>query len=253
MDESENKASKSRQIIRWSKLKQPDIKLLKCLICQYQNELSTFKMIKANDIFNCGEIIRYQCPECDVIFGDLRVLLMDSDELGKDYQDTYSYMQEGDVFNNILNALFHFDYLMNKEWTYLDYACGHNRVIKHLQAEGYQIVGYDKFVPVVDGMIHSLESKKFDVIFSNNFIEHLTNPIEEIKEIITHLNPNGLLVFISDVIDEYTVEYTHFHTFFYLNRSFPLLCRKLNLALINSKNFGNYKMRVLKLIEADEI
>ena len=87
---------------------------------------------------------------------------------------------------------------------------------------------------------------KFDVIFSTNFIEHVINPLEDIKKILVHLNDDGYLIFISDCVDEYLVEFTHFHAFYYLGRSFQLLCDKLNLKIVGSNKIGDLVIKVLQ-------
>ena len=90
-------ASKERQIIRWKNLQQPNINVLQCYICKYENTINNYSKFEANDIFNAGRLIRYKCPNCDVIFGDLRFLNLPIDEINNDYEDLYSYYKEGDT------------------------------------------------------------------------------------------------------------------------------------------------------------
>ena len=66
--------SKQNLINRWSKLSQIHPRFLKCPICDYHENIQTFKIYKSNDIFYGGELIRYECPNCNLIFGDLRFL-----------------------------------------------------------------------------------------------------------------------------------------------------------------------------------
>jgi hypothetical protein len=51
---------------------------------------------------------------------------------------------------------------------------------------------------------------------------------------------------MSDCIDEYMVEFTHFHTYYYTGDSFNILCDKLNLDIVVSKTVGPCKIKVLK-------
>ena len=55
---------------------------------------------------------------------------------------------------------------------------------------------------------------KFDVIYTNNFIEHVMNPITSMQELLLHLNDNGYIIIMSDCFDKYKVEFTHFHLYF---------------------------------------
>jgi SAM-dependent methyltransferase len=238
-------ASKTRQIERWSKLKQPESINLRCVICDYQDLNKNFLKIYADDIFCAGKITRHKCPNCDLIFGDLRFLNLSEDEIEKDHSDTYSYFQEGDTTNSIINSLESIEIFKNKELSYLDYACGIGMMIPIFEKKGYNIYGYDKYVKNIN-VLENIDNLKFDVIYSNNFIEHLINPIDDIKKMVEHLNDNGYLILISDCIDEYKVEFTHFHTYYYVGRSFNILCEKLNLNIVESKTIGPCRVKVLQ-------
>ena len=41
---------------------------------------------------------------------------------------------------------------------------------------------------------NNIDNMKFDIIYSTNFIEHLINPIQDIKEMLKHLNMNGYII-----------------------------------------------------------
>ena len=103
----------------------------------------------------------------------------------------------------------------------------------------------DKYVKN-DNVLNNIDGMKFDVIYANNFIEHITHPIEDIQLILNHLNDDGHLIMMSDCIDEYMIEFTHFHVYFYTGNSFHVLCDKLNLDIIESKTVGPCKIKVLK-------
>ena len=238
-------ASKERQIKRWNNLQRPCPINLNCIVCEYTDLNEKFFKLYANDIFNAGTIIRHKCPNCGLIFGDLRFLSLSEEEINNDYQDAYSYFAEGDNVKYQLDSLNSINIFQNKKLSYLDYACGIGNMIPILKNMGYNIYGYDKYVKGTN-VINNIDNMKFDVIYSNNFIEHVINPIEDIKKILNNLNSNGYLIFISDCIDEYMVEYTHFHTYYYTGNSFNILCDKLNLDIIDSKTVGPCKIKVLK-------
>jgi SAM-dependent methyltransferase len=238
-------ASKDRQIKRWSNLRHPRPINLNCIICEYNNLNEVFPKLYADDIFCAGKLIRHKCPNCGLIFGDLRFLNLSEEEINNDYQDVYSYYYEGDNIKYQLDSLISINIFQNKKLSYLDYACGLGKMIPILKDKGYNIYGYDKYVKGTN-VFNNIDNMKFDVIYSNNFIEHVINPLEDIKKILNNLNNNGYLIFISDCIDEYKVEFTHFHTYYYTGNSFNILCDKLNLDIIDSKTVGPCKIKVLK-------
>ena len=114
--------SKNRLISRWQNIKRQEIFLINCKLCNFNINLETCKNYKDNDIFEAGELIRHQCPNCDVIFGDLRFLNMEIDEIAEDYKDVYSFYNESDTSNYILEVLNIIN--LGKDKKYLDYACG---------------------------------------------------------------------------------------------------------------------------------
>jgi SAM-dependent methyltransferase len=237
-------ASKERQILRWNKILQPEFENLTCFICNTCEKYDKFKKYYAEDIFNAGILIRHECPNCSLIFGDLRFLNFTDVEIANDHEDTYSYFTEGDTTGSQLDSLNSLEIFKNKNLKYLDYACGTGKFVSLLKTKEYNITGYDKYV-TGENVLNNLDNLKFDIIFSNNFIEHLINPIKQINEILNYLNDDGYLIFISDCIDEYMIEFTHFHTFFYTGKSFELLCNKLNLNIVESKKIGPCKVKVL--------
>lgn len=245
-------ASRERQLIRWSKLEQPHNDFLKCVICNYSGLNEYYKKYICDDIFNAGTIIRHQCPNCDLIFGDLRFINLSLEEINNDYCDTYSYFQEGENTLYILNSLCSLELFKNREYSYLDYACGIGKMIPILRNAGYNINGYDAYVKN-SNVLENIDNMIFDVIYANNFIEHLVNPLEDIKKILKHLSKDGYLIFISDCIDEYIVENTHFHTYYYLGRSLILLFDTLNLEIIEKKSIDPCKIIVLRRKVVDSI
>ena len=226
-----------RQKIRWKNIKQPNPQYLFCTICGNNDKLANYKIFEADDIFNAGKLIRYECPSCKTIFGDLRFLQMPISEINKDYEDLYSYFSEGDTTSYILTVLENLDCFKDKSLKYLDYACGRwNKVIPELRNRDYDIIGYDKYVSEGGYTTNNLGDLKFDVIYNCNFIEHLINPLQDIQEIIKHLKPGGYLIFISPCF-EYCYDFTHYHTFYFNDTSLAHIGNKLNLKMTFSKKF----------------
>jgi len=242
--------SKDRLISRWQNIKRPEISEINCKLCEFNINLTTCKNYKDNDIFEAGELIRYQCPNCDVIFGDLRFLNMEIDEISKDYEDAYSFFNEGETSNFILSVLNTIN--LGKCKTYLDYACGKNENnLNLLNQNGYNTYGFDSYVEMNHPKFLSIinENLKFDIVYSNNFIEHVINPFDDLNKLINLLNSNGKLVLISPCW-EYCISFTHYHTFFFVGRSIENLCNKLKIKEIYSKkiNFEN-DFTIVKIFE----
>lgn len=233
---------KERMIKRWEEIKQPDVIDLRCYICDYNGCIDNYKKIYSDDIFNAGQIVRYQCPNCDLIFGDLRFLNLSEKEISDDYNDLYSYYKEGDTTKYILDVFNILNLFIdeNKNKKILDFACGNwNSVIQIIREKGFNnIYGFDKYVnnanPEYMLSEEQLLNNKFDIIYSNNFIEHLINPINDIKYLLNLLDKNGCLIFITSCFD-YCYEFTHFHTFFFIGRSIDKLCEKLDIKMVYSR------------------
>lgn len=121
---------------------------------------------------------------------------------------------------------------MPKDKIYLDYGCGKwNSHINILNADGYNMYGYDEYCIKKDKYIlNDLENKTFDVIMSNNFIEHVIHPYEDLSLLKTHLNPNGKLIFMTSCF-EYSYEFTHYHTFFFIGKSLDILASQLDMKI----------------------
>lgn len=215
--------------------KQPEITTLKCNVCFHDSNVSNFKIYKSQDIFHAGELVRYQCPNCDLIFGDLRFLGLSSEEIGNDYIDLYSCYSEGDSNPIILHYLI--DVLkIPKDKTYLDYACGKScDYLRKLSQDGYNIKGYDKYVTSDNPhVLQTLsDSDQFDCVISNSYIEHVINPYEDLQSILKHVKPGGQVIFTTDCF-EYNIEFTHYHTYFFVGRSISYLEKNLKIKLVDS-------------------
>jgi hypothetical protein len=243
MSEGEDRLKK-----RWIKLnQQPDVKILECKICGYKDNIEKFSKYKSIDLFYAGELIRYKCNNCDVIFGDLRFLNLSKEEIGYDYIDLYSYYNEGDTsiyIVKIFDKLIKEGYIKRKEKG-LDYACGKSD--KHLEIinnKGYDIYGYDKYVYnnskyYID--INKIEDE-YDYIFTNNYIEHIID-IDDIKDIIKLVKRGGKIIFATACF-EYNIEYTHYHTYFFIGRSIGYLEEKLGIKLLDTYDLGELDIKI---------
>ena len=132
-------ASKERQIQRWKNIKYELPNNLTCIICEFNDLNNNFEKLYSDDLFCAGTLLRHKCPNCGLIFGDLRFLNLSENEINNDHDDLYSYYKEGDTIPYILNNLNSLELFKNKNVSYLDYACGIGSMIPILKNEGYNI------------------------------------------------------------------------------------------------------------------
>ena len=244
--------SENSLIERWNGLQiQPVFENLTCVVCNSTYSMSQFKQYKSQDRFHAGELVRYECPSCNVIFGDLRFLNLSLDEIGKDYTDLYSYCKEGDTSIYILKILDKLNLGKNK--VYLDFACGEREsTLTLLNDNNYNVYGHDayafnshpKFLEKINDEI------KYDVVYSSNYIEHVIDPYKNLAVLVNLLNDNGKLVMMSPCW-EYSYDYTHYHTFFFLGKSVEYLCKNLNIKEIYSEKiiFEDGEWTIIKIFE----
>ena len=92
------------------------------------------------------------------------------------------------------------------------------------------------------------KNTKFDVVYSNNFIEHLIHPYEDLQKLIDLLDINGKLVLMSPDW-EYHIPFTHYHTYFFTGRSTQCLCKKLNIKLIYDRQIYGIIVKIFEKID----
>lgn len=222
-----------------------------CPLCGTKSELSKLRLYQSSCIFGGGDLTRYQCPECDLIFGPDKMLDLSGAALGQDYEWHYQAYSEGDSTQSELRA---FHALQPKrDGVYLNYGSGSwSRTLQVLRAEGWQVFGYEPHTSasVEDGHwqldLATINTMRFDGIFSNNVLEHFRHPIADLQAMARWLQPGGRLAHATPCY-EYCYEYTRFHLFFYTGRSRDLLFQKSGLVLVDQVNDGDFRCCVLQL------
>ena len=208
---------------------------LTCPLCSYLGVNEKFSTFMSQCIFGGGRLKRFQCPECDVIFGANKMLALNSKELTQDYESHYRVFEEGDSTDQEIRAF----NLLNpkKNGIYLNYGAGaRSKSVQILRGQGWNVFAFE---PHIRGNSHhdyligskvDLLKLKFDGIFSNNVLEHLRFPIEEFVFMKNILKLNAKMSHATPCY-EYLYEYTRFHLFFYLGRSKNLLAKKAGLVI----------------------
>ncbi len=216
---------------------------LSCALCGHTAPVKAYGAIEAQCRFGGGRLLRYQCPECDVIFGPMKMLDLNTHELTQEYNWHYRLFSEGDSTEQELRA-FH-SLQPRRDGCYLNFGAGAwSTSAKILLAEGWNVVSYEptESAQVQTGLItrrEELAKLRFDGIYSNNVLEHLRHPISELRFLSSLLFPGGRMSHATPCY-EYLYEYTRFHLFFYLGRSRNILANRAQLQLLSFERDGHF-------------
>lgn len=209
---------------------------LTCIICGYQAERYTFQTLETDCIFYGGHLVRYICPSCGAVFGPDKFLRRTQQQIDDDYCVHYLGFSEGDSSYKEERAF----YMLKpeKEKVYLNYGCGHwSNTLQDLREQGYQVYGYEPYSPEDDNpyMItdkDQLMKMRFDGIFSNDLLEHLLDPVRDLKEMTDILlDKDGKMSHCTSCYT-YKYEYTRFHTCFFLGDSVKYMSEKADLRIV---------------------
>lgn len=224
---------------------------LTCPLCDFQGESSRFSTFMSNCIFGGGELLRHQCPECDLIFGAEKMLSVSEAELSQDYEWHYQVFTEGDSTQQEIRA-FH-ALKPEKSGTYLNWGAGAwSKSIESLRQDGWNVYGYEPHGsassggPFILSTPAQLQEMCFDGIFSNNVLEHLRYPVRELSSLGKLLKPGGRMSHATPCFD-YLYEFTRFHLFFFLGRSRKVLAKKANLHIEDFVVDGEFMNLILTL------
>lgn len=205
-----------------------------CPLCGHESLASEFSAHITQCSFGGGILVRHQCPACDVIFGADKIFRLSESELSEEYEWHYRAYSEGDSTQHEIRAFLSLN--PSKDGIYLNYGAGAwSRSVQILRAQGWNIVAFEPHGSASsDGEVISdwkiLSTMKFDGLYSNNVLEHLRHPAEELARMKTLLKPGALMSHATPCF-EYLYEYTRFHLFFFLGRSREILAHKAGLMI----------------------
>jgi Methyltransferase domain len=221
--------------------------MLTCPICKTKYDRVDLKKFESDCIFSPIEginqhLIRYQCLNCDVIFGPEDMLNLSASQLGKAYQDLYkSGNREGDsthVEVSLFNRL-----NPTSNGTYVNWGAGTNHTSIEIAKQGYKLLNYDPGIPNnVTGYItiNEIKQSKFDGIFSNNVLDHLQDPVSDLMLMKSLLKPGAKMIHASDGF-KYKIDFTKFHLYFFIGRSVQYLSQiiEMKMTFIPNIRFSN--------------
>jgi hypothetical protein len=211
---------------------------------QLSASLSSFSTRVSYCIFGGGDLIRYACPSCDLIFGPEKMLALSEHALAEEYEWHYRAYREGDSTEQELRAFYALK--PRRDGIYLNWGAGDwSRTLDVLRSEGWNAVGFEPHpsgAPARPGVMtdwRQISAMRFDGIFSNNVLEHLRYPLRELRVMAGLLAPGGRMSHATPCF-AYRYEFTRFHIFFYLGRSQSLLAQKSGLSIVSHEADGDF-------------
>lgn len=184
----------------------------KCLFCEH----TTYKNTPYEDTVFNNKTFRYiQCTNCGLVYVDP---LPDADDLTKmypvEYQGTLSTKASG-VYDNLFEQI---NKTGGSYTTILDYGCGGGRFIAEALAKGYKVTGTEYNPDLVKSLQDGFPvanfitidqflgmDTKYDIIFLNNVLEHLTNPREIMLKLKDRLEDNGIFMLEGPIENNFTL------------------------------------------------
>lgn len=204
---------------------------MKCPICKFDN--GGFKQIVAVcklPVWHYKhQLLRYQCPNCDVIFGPEEILSESKEEFGNRYQELYlsgyKEIESTDAELSIIKKL-----NLKEGQRCLNWGSGSvSSTASAAKTLGIILDCYEPFDPCAENVITKLDgAERYDAIISNNLMEHLQDPVSELILMSNRLQEGGVMIHKTPCW-EYVYEWTEYHLFFFLGKSPEIMARQAGL------------------------
>lgn len=206
-----------------------------CRICGFLGAINSFQKVESECAFYGGHLTRLICPSCGAIFGPLKYFDLTEQDVADDYTLHYSLFSEGDSTQSELRA-FHL-LKPSKDKVYLNYGSGSwSKSLQILKDQGFTVYGFEPFSAQKNELLITDRAKlaqmRFDGIYSNNLIEHLRDPVTDMKSIMSLLKDDDSLMAHASPCYEYKYEYTRFHVHFFTGKSPEVLARQCGLEIV---------------------
>ncbi|GEM_PF-1119568 len=219
----------------------PATRMLTCLICEYQAAQQTFATRVSECQFGGGRLERYACPQCGALFGPMKMLDITPDDLTDEYRLLYATYAEADPTERELRTFASMSPV--RGGTYLNWGCGiSSNTVAVLRGRGWDVWGYEPTALSTENHIICRRAEiqaTFDGIFSNNVIEHFTEPVAQFRDFASMLKPGGVMAHTTPCY-EYLYHNTRFHTIFYLEDSIRVLADKTGFEIVDRQVDGDY-------------
>jgi len=200
-------------------------KIFQCPYCNssdFSFFLSSFDFLHSNKQFHIDK-----CNNCKLLFTNPRPILSEL----SNYYCSKNYFSH-DVSKRNLTALIYqatrflnlrlkFKYLFVRKGisTILDIGCGTGEFLVYCKKRGMKVCGIEpnpkaRSYAILHNKLNVLntieeldKNSKFDIISYWHVLEHLPDPIENLKKIRNHLNPNGYVVIAVPNCDSWDARY----------------------------------------------
>jgi len=214
---------------------------IRCIVCGHTGKRDQYVLKIDKCMFGGGRLERYECPNCDCIFGPLKYLDLDEGFVALDYKLLYTVYSEASSTETERRTFHSLSPIRGA--TYLNWGCGAwSRTIDVLRHDGWDVWGFEPSASVSGQHIAKSRaelSTLFDGIFSNNVIEHFRDPVAQFREFHSRLKQGGKMAHSSPCY-EYAYSFSRFHTVFLLGRSPYLLAEKTGFEVIDKVRDGEY-------------
>jgi 2-polyprenyl-3-methyl-5-hydroxy-6-metoxy-1,4-benzoquinol methylase len=215
-------------------------------------------------LFIKQKVSYFQCKNCQFIFSDSRNPNL-TNEL-QDFEPAYlDYLKEKntDIKNHrfILDQLGKHQDLTGK--TFLDIGCGSGKLVKFLNANGFEAIGIEPSTALFESFLqqgHSFfkgdvidfalsnQGRQFDIIIASDVLEHVEDPDRFFEEIEKLLSPGGLLFistpdagsFFARVSGKRWHYYNKYHLSIFSRSNIARLANKNKLSVISSGTVTRY-------------
>ncbi len=225
-------------------------RLRRCPLCEHEGFEESFHLYRTQCLFGGGDLVRFQCPSCDLIFGADKIFRLMDSELAQEYEWHYRIYSECDSTAHEIRSFHSLN--PSKSGVYLNYGAGAwSKTMHILKQEGWNVYAYEPHDSAHSGDSHVINNKahlstiKFDGLFSNNLLEHLRNPVDELIFMKSLLKPDATMSHATPCF-AYLYEYTRFHLYFYLGRSREMLAHKAGLYLADFVEEGEFMNVIYK-------
>jgi SAM-dependent methyltransferase len=183
------------------------------------------------------------------------MLSLTKEQLSEDYEWHYRVYEEGDSTAQEIRA---FEALSpRREGIYLNYGSGAwSRSTEQLRERGWNVFAYEPHT-AAQSASHGhliansaqLSEYRFDGIYSNNVLEHLRHPVQDLRLLRGLLNPGGLMAHATPCFD-YLYPFTRFHLFFFVGRSAEELAARAGLRTVRWERDGEFICHVTEAAES---
>lgn len=220
-----------------------------CPVCGHAIPLRVARSREDVCRFAGGRLRRYHCPECEALVGPFKMLDMTPAELATEYAVLYSTYSEGETVEDTVRTFHSLD--PEPGPVYLDWGCGWwSSSITRLRGEGWNVWGYE---PTPGGPSEHVVSDVGHIapglagIYSNNVIEHLTDPVATFRQMRSLLRLGGMMAHSSPCYAERYLD-TRFHTVFFLGRSIEKLAARTGFEVVRREEDGEYMNTVFRAV-----